>query len=109
MDWKITDGATQIIQYLKLAQDCKFEISQGDVKIDTMNILFDTINNLVCIMASRGSFFEMKLIPMDDSFTKYKQIMPQTDSIETSQSEQSITNEAFKLDIKASQSDGIFF
>ena len=54
-------------------------------------------------MAGAGSFFEMKIVPMDEEFTRSKTIdsrdfMPS----ETISSEQSIENEAFKLDIKAS-------
>lgn len=71
--------------------------------IDTMNILFDTINLIVYIMAGSGSYFEMKIIPMDENFTRQKDIKPvDPSSTETSQGEQSIENEAFKLDIKAS-------
>ena len=54
-------------------------------------------------MASSGSNFEMKIIPMDENFTRQKQIAPvDPNSTETCESEQSIENEAFKLDIKAS-------
>lgn len=44
--------------------------------IDTMNILFDTINKQIYIMASQGSDFEMKIIPMDENFTRKKLIVP---------------------------------
>ena len=86
---------------------CKGE--EGQSSIDTMNILFDTINKQIYIMASSGSNFEMKIVPMDEEFLRKKTIQSYPNSTETSQSEQSIENEAFKLDIKASQSDGIFF
>jgi len=86
------------------------DFSKSGCGIDTMNILFDTINLQIYIMAGSGSNFEMKIIPMDEDFTRQKHVQPaDPDSTETSQSEQSIENEAFKLDIKASQSDGIFF
>lgn len=29
-DWKITDGETQIVQYLKLAEDCKFDMCKQE-------------------------------------------------------------------------------
>ena len=40
LDWKITDGKTQINAYKKLAEDCKLDLKS----IDSMNIIFDTIN-----------------------------------------------------------------
>lgn len=77
-DFKITDGKTQIIQYQKLAEDCNFDMCKGgdNSSIDTMNILFDTINKQIYIMASQGSDFEMKIIPMDENFTRKKLIVP---------------------------------
>lgn len=36
-----------------------------DRDIDTMNIIFDTINDLVYVMAAAGSYFEMKVITLD--------------------------------------------
>ncbi len=61
-------------------------------------------------MAGAGSFFEMKIVPMDEDFTRTKTIhRDDYFASETISSEQSIENEAFKLDIKASQSSGIFF
>lgn len=39
-----------------------------------MNILFDTINDLVYVMAAKGSLFEMKVISLDGSMTKKKTI-----------------------------------
>ena len=88
---------------MKLAEDCQFDLSLGKKEIDTMNIIFDTVNNQVYIMAGSGSYFEMKMIPMDEDFTKIK-LIDETDFFPTEQidSQQSIQNEAFKLDIKAS-------
>jgi hypothetical protein len=43
-------------------------------KIDTMNIIFDTINEIVFVMASSGSFFEMKTISLNTAMTKKKLI-----------------------------------
>jgi hypothetical protein len=37
-----------------------------------MNIIFDTINDIVYAMASSGSFFEMKAIALNTAMTKKK-------------------------------------
>ena len=50
------------------------QISLGGKKIDTMNIIFDTINDLVYAMASSGSFFEMKAIALNTAMTKKKMV-----------------------------------
>lgn len=44
--------------------------------VDTMNILFDTINDLVYVMAASGSNFEMKVINLDGSMTRKAKIVP---------------------------------
>lgn len=57
-------------------------------EIDTMNVLFDTINKQIYIMASAGSNFEMKIVPMDENLTKQRTIQPaDPNSTETSESE----------------------
>lgn len=130
LDWKITDGK-QIDEYRKLAEDCAFElckeIKDDDDKvirtIDTMNVMYCTISHQAYIMAGSGSYFEMKIIKLGSDFLKWKTIgaegdalypdlnkpkEPKSEKDKTSEGKDSIVNEAFKLEIKASQTNGIF-
>lgn len=111
LDWKITDGPTQIPQYLKLAEDCAFDLCKGGRTIDTMNVMYCTATHQAYIMAGSGSYFEMKIIKLESNFLKWKTIKPKeqkSDKDQNSEGKDSIINEAFKLEIKASQSNGIF-
>ena len=67
-----------------------------------MNILFDTINDLVYVMAARGSHFEMKVISLDGTMTKKKQLKKKINPNDINQQDQSLENEFLKIDIKAS-------
>ena len=50
------------------------DIYGGNKEIDSMNIIFDTINDLVYVMAAAGSYFEMKVVTLGGTMTKKKTI-----------------------------------
>ena len=62
----------QILEYQKLAEDCGFKMKEDCDKLvnDTMNIIFDTVNNQIYIASSLGSSFEVVSIPIDESLTR---------------------------------------
>jgi hypothetical protein len=57
-----------------LADDCAMDLCGGNKEIDSMNIIFDTINDLVYVMAAAGSYFEMKVVTLGGTMTKKKTI-----------------------------------
>ena len=79
-----------------------------------MNIIFDTTSQQIYAHASSMEFFESKTVPMDTDFTKIKRVEDQQDKNSQIKYElnkkpkQSIDNGTVKLDIKASQTEGIF-
>jgi len=84
---------------------------KGGRTIDTMNVLYSTISDRAYIMASTGSYFEMKIIDLDADFLKIQTLephRPEKEADKYSEGKDSIMNEAFKLEIKASQTNGIF-
>ena len=62
----------QLEEYFKLAKDCGFKLKEDNNKLisDSINIIFDTINNQIYIISSLGQFFESIAITIDESLTK---------------------------------------
>ena len=68
---------------------------------DSMNIIFDTINDQIYITSSLGNFFETVAIPINENLTRIK-LIDLNHNFENIHQQKRIKNEDIKIDIKGS-------